>query len=101
MQPLTGIPILLLVLYYGLYQFVGVFGGGTLVDLLENRLFGEVINPFLSHWVKALVPFMPIQELLIGEYGIFTLGITYAVALILPIVGTFFLMRAILGPPTY
>jgi len=101
MQPLTGIPILLLVLYYGLYQFVGVLGGGTLVDLLENRLFGEVINPFLSHWVKALVPFMPIQELLIGEYGIFTLGITYAVALILPIVGTFFLMFSILEDSGY
>lgn len=101
MQPLTGIPILLLVLYYGLYQFVGVFGGGTLVDLLENRLFGEVINPFITHWVKALIPFTPIQELLIGEYGIFTLGITYAVALILPIVGTFFLMFSILEDSGY
>lgn len=101
MQPLTGIPILLLVLYYGLYQFVGVFGGGTLVDLLENKLFGEVINPFVTHWVKALVPFTPIQELLIGEYGIFTLGVTYAVALILPIVGTFFLMFSILEDSGY
>jgi len=101
MQPLTGIPILLLVLYYGLYQFVGVFGGGTLVDLLENKLFGEYINPFLTHWVKTLIPFAPIQELLVGEYGIFTLGITYAVALILPIVGTFFLMFSILEDSGY
>jgi len=101
MYPLTGLPILLLVLYYGLYQFVGVFGGGTLVDLLENRLFGEVINPFVTHWVKALIPFAPIQELLVGEYGVFTLGITYAVALILPIVGTFFLMFSILEDSGY
>lgn len=101
MQPLTGIPILLLVLYYGLYQFVGVFGGGVLVDLLENRLFGNYINPFITHWVKTLIPFAPIQELLIGEYGIFTLGITYAVALILPIVGTFFLMFSILEDSGY
>ena len=101
MQPLTGIPILVLVLYFGLYQFVGVFGGGFLVDLLENRLFGEVINPFVQHWVTTLIPFAPIQELLIGEYGIFTLGITYAVALILPIVGTFFLMFSILEDSGY
>ncbi len=101
MQPLTGIPILIVVLYYGLYQFVGVFGGGTLVDLLENRLFGELINPFVTRWVKALIPFAPIQELLVGEYGIFTLGITYAVALILPIVGTFFLMFSILEDSGY
>lgn len=101
MQPLTGIPILLVVLYFGLYQFVGVFGGGTLVDLLENKLFGEVINPFVTHWVKVIIPFAPVQELLIGEYGIFTLGVTYAVALILPIVGTFFLMFSILEDSGY
>lgn len=101
MQPLTGLPILLLVLYFGLYKFVGEFGGGTLVDLLENKLFGEHINPFLTHWVKTLIPFAPIQELLVGEYGIFTLGITYAVALILPIVGTFFLMFSILEDSGY
>ncbi|MEJ5250326.1 MAG: ferrous iron transporter B [Armatimonadota bacterium] len=101
MHPVTGIPILLVVLYYGLYKFVGVFGGGTLVDLLENRLFGEYINPFLTHWVKTLIPFAPIQELLVGEYGVFTLGITYAVALILPIVGTFFLMFSILEDSGY
>jgi len=101
MYPPTGIPILLLVLYFGLYQFVGVFGGGTLVDLLENRLFGEVINPAVSRWVKALIPLAPIQELLVGEYGVFTLGVTYAVALVLPIVGTFFLMFSILEDSGY
>ncbi len=101
MQPLTGIPILILVLYFGLYQFVGVFGGGTLVDLLENGLFGNYINPFLTYWVQRLVPFAPIQELLVGEYGVFTLGVTYAVALILPIVGTFFLMFSILEDSGY
>lgn len=101
MQPLTGLPILFLVLYFGLYKFVGEFGGGTLVDLLENRLFGEQINPFLTHWVKTLIPFAPIQELLVGEYGVFTLGVTYAVALILPIVGTFFLMFSLLEDSGY
>ena len=35
-HPLTGIPILVLVLYFGVYQFVGVFGGGTLVDGIEG-----------------------------------------------------------------
>ena len=35
-HPLTGVPLLLAVLYFGLYQFVGVFGAGTLVDFLET-----------------------------------------------------------------
>ena len=30
MNPITGIPILLLVLYFGLYKFVGEFGAGTI-----------------------------------------------------------------------
>lgn len=101
MHPVTGIPILLVVLYFGLYQFVGVFGGGTLVDLLENGLFGNYINPFLTYWVQRVIPFEPLQELFVGEYGIFTLGVTYAVALILPIVGTFFLMFSILEDSGY
>lgn len=37
-HPLTGIPILVLVLYFGIYQFVGVFVGGTLVDGIEGFL---------------------------------------------------------------
>src|SRR5829696_7182278 len=38
-EPLTGLPILLLVLY-ATYLFVGVFGAQTLVELLEDGLFG-------------------------------------------------------------
>jgi ferrous iron transport protein B len=43
-QPLTGLPILALVLYVT-YLFVGVFGAQTLVQLLEHGLFGTFINP--------------------------------------------------------
>jgi len=30
--------------FYLAYLFVGVFGAGTLVDLLEERLFGEYLT---------------------------------------------------------
>ena len=43
-EPLTGLPILALVLY-ALYLFVGVFGAQTLVELLEDGLFGRVHQP--------------------------------------------------------
>ncbi|HJQ99165.1 MAG TPA: FeoB small GTPase domain-containing protein, partial [Candidatus Polarisedimenticolaceae bacterium] len=39
-----GVPILLGVLWIA-YRFVGVFGAGTLVDLLENGVFNGYINP--------------------------------------------------------
>ena len=34
MNPMIGGPVLLVVLYYGLYKFVGSFGAGVLVDFL-------------------------------------------------------------------
>jgi ferrous iron transport protein B len=101
MRPLTGVPILLLVLYFGLYQFVGVFGAQTLVDFLEEVVFGEYLNPFIIGLFSTYIPYGSIQELFVGEYGIITLGIRYAVALILPIVGTFFIAFSIIEDTGY
>jgi len=100
-QPLTGVPMLLLVLYFGLYQFVGVFGAGTVVDFLEGKLFEELFNPWIIGVVKNLVPWEIIQELFVGEYGIITLGIRYAVGIILPIVATFFIFFSFLEDTGY
>jgi ferrous iron transport protein B len=91
LRPVTGVPILLGILYFGLYQFVGVFGAGTLVNFLENVVFGRYIIPPVEAFIRWAVPSALWQSLFIGDYGIFTLGVRYAVAIILPIVGTFFL----------
>ncbi len=100
-NPVTGIPILLVAVYFGLYQFVGVFGAGTLVDFLEEVLFGEYINPFFIWVFESIIPWPVIQDLFVGEYGILTLGLRYAVAIILPIVGTFFISFSILEDTGY
>lgn len=100
-RPLTGIPLLLIVLYYGLYQFVGVFGAGTLVDFLEGTLFEGYFNPWITELIKGVVPWEVIQELFVGEYGVLTLGLRYAVGIILPIVATFFLFFSILEDSGY
>ncbi len=101
MNPLTGAPILLCVLYYGLYKFVGTFGAGVLVDFLENKVFGNYINPWASALVNSLIPFKLLQDLLVGEYGVITLGVRYAFAIILPIVATFFFAFAIVEDTGY
>ncbi len=101
MRPLTGIPILFLVLYLGLYQFVGVFGAQTLVGFLEEVVFGEYVNPYVTWVFTAYVHNASIQELFVGDYGIITLGVRYAVALILPIVGTFFFVFSMLEDTGY
>jgi ferrous iron transport protein B len=88
-HPIAGIPVLVAILI-GLYYFVGVFGAGTLVGLMENSLFGNIINPFFIRLFSHL-PWQFWSDLFVGQYGIITMAITYALALILPIVTTFFL----------
>jgi ferrous iron transport protein B len=99
-RPITGLPILAVVLWLGLYQFVGVFGAGTLVDLIEGPLFEERLNPFLERFFAG-IPWAWFRDLWVGEYGMLTLGMRYAVAIILPVVGSFFLFFSILEDSGY
>jgi ferrous iron transport protein B len=101
MSPVTGIPILLLVLYWGIYKFVGEFGSGTLVDFLESVVFEKHINPFVTKLFTSIIPWQIIQDLFVGEYGVITLGIRYAVAIILPIVTIFFVVFSIIEDTGY
>ncbi|MGB9919617.1 MAG: nucleoside recognition domain-containing protein [Moorellales bacterium] len=100
MRPWPGIPILLLVLYFGFYQAVGRFGAGWLVGYLEEDLFEGLINPLVNAWVAAL-PWSWLRELIGLDYGVITLGLRYAVAIILPIVGVFFLVFSLLEDSGY
>lgn len=99
-HPVWGIPILLAVLY-AMYWFVGVFGAGTLVGLLEEKLFAEMINPWLIALSEKAIPWEIVRNFLVGEYGLWTMGVTYALALLLPIVLTFFIAFGILEDSGY
>jgi len=101
MEPLIGAPLLLAILYYGLYKFVGGFGAGVLVDFLEGHIFIAHVNPFATALVHAAIPSALLQDLLVGDYGIITLGARYAFAIILPIVATFFFAFAIVEDSGY
>jgi ferrous iron transport protein B len=98
-HPVWGWPVLVAVLV-ALYEFVGVFGAGTLVDLLET----EVFEGHLSPWATALfglLPWAPLRDLFVGEYGLITMGLSYGLAIVLPIVATFFIAFAILEDSGY
>jgi ferrous iron transport protein B len=99
-HPLWGIPILLGVLF-ALYEFVGVFGATTLVGLMEEGLFEGVLNPAFTQFMEANVSVGWLRELLVGQYGLWTMGMTYALALILPIVSTFFIAFGVLEDSGY
>lgn len=98
--PLTGYPLVFAVLYFGLYQFVGQFGAGTCVNFLEENVFKSHLLPWVNHWMIK-IPWTPVRDLLAGDYGIITLGVRYAIAIIFPIVGSFFLVFATLEDSGY
>ncbi len=98
--PITGIPILLLLLGV-MYLFVGKFAATTGVDFLENTVFGKYLNPLAQGIIYRYIPINFIQELLVGEYGVITMALTYALAIIFPIVTAFFLFFGILEDSGY
>jgi len=99
-HPVWGVFIMLAVLY-GMYWFVGIFGAGTLVGLLEENMFGEWLNPLFTEFIQKTIPVPFISDFIVGEYGLWTMGMTYAVALIFPIVTTFFLTFGIMEDSGY
>jgi ferrous iron transport protein B len=111
-QRATGLAVLFVVLYV-IYRFVGVFAAGTAVDFLERTIFGAYINPLaigaVDGLVGALSPSLGLgahaahvaRDLLVGPYGVVTVALTYALAIILPIVTAFFLAFSVLEDSGY
>jgi ferrous iron transport protein B len=100
-EPVTGIPILCVVLFLGVYQFVGRFGAGFLVEYLDSNIFNCYISPIVEKAVYQNVSWDWLKSMIIGKYGVFSLGFHYAFIIILPIVSTFFFMFAILEDSGY
>lgn len=100
LRPLTGVPIMLGVVWL-MYMFVGQFAAGTVVDFLQNTIFGEWLLPVLEKLVTAVLPRPFFRDMLIGNYGLLSMALTYAVAIILPIVGAFFLFFGFLEDSGY
>ena len=152
MHPVKGLALALAALALLLvFWFVGLFGAGTLVDLLETAVFQQRLSPAAIatldrllpfphvHEIEAVpaslaVPLTPVHELelvawetkalssgytvsgelgpgqavlrfvhdfLVGEYGALTMALSYALAIVLPIVTTFFLLFSLLEDSGY
>jgi len=99
-HPFWGIPILLFILWIT-YEFVGVFGAQTSVNFLEKTLFGKWLLPPITDLIQHLIPIPLLQEFLVGPYGVITMALTYAIAIVLPIVGCFFLIFGVMEDSGY
>ena len=152
MHPVQGIGFLAAVLV-GVFWFVGLFGAGTLVDLVEVGVFQQHLNPLAIRLVDAVfrfphvhemvafsvsvaIPVTPVHDVtlgtlervalgpayqvvsgigltgwqetlqfahdfLVGEFGVITMALSYALAIVLPIVTTFFLVFGVLEDSGY
>jgi len=100
MHPIGGLFILAVVLF-AMYQFVGVFGAGISVDFIETHIFGEYLNPWITRVVEFLSPWTIVEELIVGKYGMVTMAMTYAIAIVLPIVSFFFIFFSFLEDSGY
>jgi Fe2+ transport system protein B len=97
-DPVWGLPILALVLLLA-YKVVGVFGAGTAVDFLEHRVFGSMNARLIGVFDWIGVPLL--TAFFVGPYGLVTMGVTYAVAIVLPVVTTFFFVFSVLEDSGY
>lgn len=127
MHRVWGLPILLLVLALAWF-FVGKIGAGTLVDFMQTAVFEERINPLAIEAIDFIAPFPHTHELvdsirmpaytgtaqtvlqqgakifhdvLVGPYGVITMALTYAIAIVLPVVLTFFTLFGLLEDSGY
>jgi len=100
MHPLWGYFILLIVLF-AMYIFIGKFGAQIAVDYLEEIIFNKHINPWFTKLFLNYIGNNLISDFFIGKYGILTMALTYGIAIIMPIVLTFFIAMGILEDSGY
>ena len=101
MNPLTGIPMLLALLW-GMYVVLGQWIAGGLVGITEGTIMLGYWVPFVERVVGSIVaPGSWLYTLLAGEFGILTMTPTYLLGVILPLVAGFYLLLALLEDSGY
>ena len=114
MHPVWGLGVAAIVLY-AVYLFVGVLGAGEVVDFLELKVFGDYVTPWADAALRAVLPGSaePLlvgpagvkpgtgPGLLIGDYGLISMALSYAIAIVLPIVGFFFIAFSVMEDSGY
>lgn len=101
LRPLTGIPVLALVLFL-MYEIIGVFVAQIVVGFTEGTVMHGYVEPLIRQGVGAVVGSTGIlYRLLAGDYGVLTLTITYILGLLLPLVIGFYLLMSLLEDSGY
>ncbi len=101
MHPLTGIPMLLALLYF-MWVVLGQWIAGGVVGFLEETIMLGYWVPFVEGIVGAvLAPSSALYQILVGEFGVLTMTPTYLIGVILPLVTGFYLLLSVLEDSGY
>jgi len=100
-QPITGIPILAGVLV-ALYYLIGFLVAQQVVGFTEKSFMKGVYEPFIKGLIEQIIdPSTPLATVLVGEFGLLTMTITYLFGLLLPLVIGFYLALAVMEDSGY
>ncbi len=101
LNPLTGIPILLISLFV-IYKLIAVFVAQTVVEFTEGYLFVELYEPFIRGIIGNIIPEASfLGQVLIGEFGVLTMTFTYVLGLLFPLVVGFYFALSLMEDSGY
>ena len=91
-----GAWVLLLLVVLGVYLLVAYVGVGLLAGAMDRHVAGPVIAQ-IGAWTGPGL----LHEVLVGQYGLLSLGLFNAVCTVLPILGVYYLVTALLEESGY
>ncbi|MHB1340696.1 MAG: ferrous iron transport protein B [Coriobacteriia bacterium] len=101
MHPLTGLPVLGLLLFV-MYKVLGEWVAGGIVGFTEETLMQGYYEPFVRGLVERVFEVGTVANtFLAGEFGVLTMTVTYLIGVILPLVAGFYLLMALLEDSGY
>ncbi|WP_066635115.1 ferrous iron transport protein B [Desulfolucanica intricata] len=100
-QPITGIPILILTLL-AMYQLIGVLIAQNVVGYTEEVIMGGYYEPAVRSFVGQYIkPESFLGIILTGQFGVLTMAVTLIFGLLLPLVAGFFLVFSLVEDSGY
>jgi ferrous iron transport protein B len=101
MRPLTGIPMIAVALYL-LYLFVGKLVAQDIVNFTEGHIGEALWEPWVRSFIGSLTDWPAwLETILIGEFGVLTMTVTYLLFLLLPLVIGFYVALSLLEDSGY
>lgn len=101
LNPWTGIPILILVLFV-MYKVIGEFVAGNVVGFTEGYIMSGKFEPFIRGIIGSIFNGNTLlYRVLAGEYGILTLTPTYVIGLLMPLVIAFYFFMSLMEDSGY